>query len=205
MPNPNRPQYQDTIEETWGQAVADTVVRRYTSSADRDADLAGFTPAELAGQIVAIVPGAPALPHLQIHDGTAWADYGTFGRVASIVGPPADFDVGAGYTNILSVAFAVAAGRRYKVDASCFAGQKSGSGTLSAQVVGPFGTVVMMSTAATAGANSYAVGAISALEYVPGASGDVSVEIQFGSFNASGLGTAIANGSRLLVSEIGAV
>jgi hypothetical protein len=72
MPNPNRPQYQDTIEETWGQAVADTVVRRYTSTADRDADLAGFTPAQLAGQVVTVQP-AGAQPVAEIHDGTAWA------------------------------------------------------------------------------------------------------------------------------------
>jgi hypothetical protein len=72
MPNPDRPQYQDTIEETWGQAVADTVVRRYTSSADRDADLAAFTPAELMGQVVVIAPGAGALAYLQQHDGAAW-------------------------------------------------------------------------------------------------------------------------------------
>ena len=54
MPNPNRPQYQDTIESTWGQAVADTVVRRYDTPAARDADLAGFTPAQLAGQLVTV-------------------------------------------------------------------------------------------------------------------------------------------------------
>jgi hypothetical protein len=71
MPNPNRPQYQDTIEETWGQAVADTVVRRYTSSADRDADLAGFTPAELAGQVVAIVQGG-GVAYIEEHDGVQW-------------------------------------------------------------------------------------------------------------------------------------
>jgi hypothetical protein len=71
MPNPNRPQYQDTIEETWGQAVADTVVRRYTSSADRDADLAEFTPAELMGQVVVLAPGG-AIPYLQSHDGVRW-------------------------------------------------------------------------------------------------------------------------------------
>jgi hypothetical protein len=72
MPNPNRPQYQDTIEETWGDAVADTVVRRYANTADRDADLAGFTPAELGGQVVAIVPGAGVLPYCQQHDGAGW-------------------------------------------------------------------------------------------------------------------------------------
>jgi hypothetical protein len=56
MPNPNRPQYQDTIEETWGQAVADTVVRRYANTADRDADFEGRPGAELIGQLVAITP-----------------------------------------------------------------------------------------------------------------------------------------------------
>jgi hypothetical protein len=74
MPNPNRPQYQDTVEETWGQAVADTVVRRYANTADRDADLAGFTPAELAGQLVTIAPGGGVLPWLASHDGNAWQD-----------------------------------------------------------------------------------------------------------------------------------
>jgi hypothetical protein len=72
MPNPNRPQYQETIEETWGQAVADTVVRRYANTADRDADLAGFTPAELMGQLVVIAPGAGVIPHLEEHNGAVW-------------------------------------------------------------------------------------------------------------------------------------
>ena len=54
MTNPNRPQYQETIESAWGQAVADTVVRRYATAAERDADLAAFTPAELKGQLVAV-------------------------------------------------------------------------------------------------------------------------------------------------------
>jgi hypothetical protein len=72
MPNPNRPQYQDTIEETWGQAVADTVVRRYANTADRDADLAGFTPAELNGQLIVIAPGGGVTPILEQHDGASW-------------------------------------------------------------------------------------------------------------------------------------
>jgi hypothetical protein len=76
-PNPDRPQYQDTIEETWGQAVADMVVRRYATTADRDADLGGFTPAELAGQVVAILLGGEVF--LQRHDGAAWR--GEAGRV----------------------------------------------------------------------------------------------------------------------------
>jgi hypothetical protein len=71
MPNPNRPQYQDTIEETWGQAVADTVLRRYANTADRDADLAGFAPAQLAGQVVTIAASG-SLPLLQQHDGAGW-------------------------------------------------------------------------------------------------------------------------------------
>jgi hypothetical protein len=85
MPNPNRPQYQDTIEETWGQAVADTVVRRYANSADRDADLAGLTPAELAGQVVAIAPGGGAAAYLQQHDGTQWNSHQfSYGGVAAV-------------------------------------------------------------------------------------------------------------------------
>ena len=67
MPNPNRPQYKDTIASTWGQAVADTVVRRYGTAAERDADLSTFTPAELKGQVVTIGGS------LEVHDGTEWA------------------------------------------------------------------------------------------------------------------------------------
>lgn len=66
--NPNRPQYQDVIESSWGQAVADTVVRRYDTTAERDADLP-FAPDVLAGQVVAIT-GPPAA--LYMHDGVSW-------------------------------------------------------------------------------------------------------------------------------------
>jgi hypothetical protein len=52
MANPNRPEYQDTIESSWGQLVADHVVRRYGTAAERDADLAGLTAPELEGQVV---------------------------------------------------------------------------------------------------------------------------------------------------------
>ena len=59
--NPNRPEYMDTIESTWGQSVADHVIRRYGTEAERDADLAALTPADLEGQVVAIGSGFPAL------------------------------------------------------------------------------------------------------------------------------------------------
>jgi hypothetical protein len=72
MPNPTRPQYKQIIESTWGLAVADTVTRRYASNAERDTDLAGFTAAQLAGQLIAIVPGPPNYPTLQFHNGTGW-------------------------------------------------------------------------------------------------------------------------------------
>jgi hypothetical protein len=72
MPNPGRPQYQDIIDEAWGDQVADRVVRRYVDAVERDDDLAGFTPAELAGQLIAIVPALPAAPYLQEHDGAKW-------------------------------------------------------------------------------------------------------------------------------------
>jgi hypothetical protein len=77
MPNPNRPQYQDTIEETWGQAVADTVVRRYANTADRDADLGSIAPDQLNGQLIAIAPGGGADPYLQQHNGAGWRSLGT--------------------------------------------------------------------------------------------------------------------------------
>jgi hypothetical protein len=113
MPNPNRPQYQDTIEETWGDAVADTVVRRYANTADRDADLAGFTPAELAGQTIVIIPpGGP--PMLQSHDGAAWSNLARssagetsattdqYGNFAVTVGPPGTKLIGATAIGALS-------------------------------------------------------------------------------------------------------
>jgi hypothetical protein len=90
MPNPNRPQYQDTIEETWGQAVADTVVRRYASTADRDADLAGFSPAELAGQVVVVLRGAGLPPQVHTHDGAAWRVLGEPFIIAAELGVTVD-------------------------------------------------------------------------------------------------------------------
>jgi hypothetical protein len=69
--NPDRPQYQDIIDEAWGQSVADHVIRRYRDAAERDADLAGISPADLAGQVVAIVDPA-GVPFLEQHDGAAW-------------------------------------------------------------------------------------------------------------------------------------
>jgi hypothetical protein len=69
--NPTRPVAGDPIAEDWGQGVADRVIRRYPSEADRDLDLAGFAPAELAGQMVAICP-AGAAAYLTLHDGASW-------------------------------------------------------------------------------------------------------------------------------------
>jgi hypothetical protein len=68
MPNPARPSFDEVIAETWGDAVSDTVVRRFATAAARDADLAGFTPAQLRGQVVWL--DTPA--QLQYHDGTTW-------------------------------------------------------------------------------------------------------------------------------------
>ena len=48
--------------------MADTVVRRYSSTAERDADLT-FTPDVLKGQMVAVT-GPP--PVVYLHDGTRW-------------------------------------------------------------------------------------------------------------------------------------
>jgi hypothetical protein len=69
--NPNRPQFQDTIASTWGQSVADHVIRRYASTAARDADLTGISAADLAGQYVAINP-TPGDVSLWRHDGIRW-------------------------------------------------------------------------------------------------------------------------------------
>ena len=79
MPNPARPQYQDIIESTWGQAVADTVIRRYATAAARDADLAAFTPAQLLGQVVTV--GAALL----VHNGGTVNPWGPPGRIARVI------------------------------------------------------------------------------------------------------------------------
>lgn len=86
MTNPNRPQYEDTIASTWGQAVADTVVRRYATTAARDADVAGLTLAALTGQVIVIVPGGGSIPYLQVHDGTAWRNLGANARLYRAAG-----------------------------------------------------------------------------------------------------------------------
>jgi hypothetical protein len=72
LSNPVRPQFEDIIDEAWGDQVADMVVRRYVDTAARDADLAGFDPTTLAGQVVGIVPAVPGVPFLQIHNGSGW-------------------------------------------------------------------------------------------------------------------------------------
>ena len=80
--NPNRPQYQGTIESTWGQSVADHVIRRYATTAARDADLAVLAPADLEGQVVAIT-GAGRVPFLELMSSGVWRG-------------PSGFDIQAG-------------------------------------------------------------------------------------------------------------
>ncbi|HEX3454371.1 MAG TPA: hypothetical protein VHS03_07080 [Gaiellaceae bacterium] len=61
------------IDETWGDLVADHVIRRYANPAERDADLAGFTVDELKGQVCVLGTMVGGLrPYLEIHNGAAW-------------------------------------------------------------------------------------------------------------------------------------
>lgn len=80
MPNPSRPVYKDVIDDQWGQLVADRVIRRYASTAERDADMSGIL--DLAGQVCAITV-APGSTLLYQHDGVAWAPLG--GRFARVI------------------------------------------------------------------------------------------------------------------------
>ena len=52
MSNPARPVSGNVIDTVWGLNVADAVVRTYPNAASRDADLTGFTSADLLGQVV---------------------------------------------------------------------------------------------------------------------------------------------------------
>ena len=91
--NPNRPQYQDTIESTWGQSVADHVIRRYASAAERDADLAALTPADLDGQ-VCVITGSNGVPYMQEHRQGQWhGEVVRFGVSTVTVGGAANFSV----------------------------------------------------------------------------------------------------------------
>lgn len=68
MANPARPSFDEVIAEAWGDAVSDTVVRRYPTTAARDTDLAGFATAALRGQVCWL--DFPA--GLTYHDGAQW-------------------------------------------------------------------------------------------------------------------------------------
>jgi hypothetical protein len=116
LTNPGRPQYQDIIDEAWGDQVADMVVRRYPDAAARDADLAGIAPATLAGQLIAIVPAAGA-PYFEQHDGAAFVP--TAGHcLATKKGPAAQTDA-TGAFNVCSITLANAKKNRiYLVDAN---------------------------------------------------------------------------------------
>jgi hypothetical protein len=65
MPNPDRPTNGETIADAWGRAVADSVVRVYPNAATRDADLTGFTAADLRGQVTYLED----LGAVEVHDG----------------------------------------------------------------------------------------------------------------------------------------
>ena len=69
MANPSRPAFEEVIQESWGDAVADTVVRRYATVAERDADLLGFSAAQLKGQVCTV---AAPLMLQYVHDGARW-------------------------------------------------------------------------------------------------------------------------------------
>jgi hypothetical protein len=70
MANPSRPQFKDVIDQTWGQLVADRIIRRYASVAERDADLAGVV--DLDGQMVVMTPGAGEPAYLLQRIGGVW-------------------------------------------------------------------------------------------------------------------------------------
>jgi hypothetical protein len=71
MANPSRPNFKDVIDNQWGTLVANQVVRRYANAAERDADLAGFAPADLAGQVCLLTAVGYKMLY-QVHNGASW-------------------------------------------------------------------------------------------------------------------------------------
>lgn len=74
MANPARPNFKDVIDNQWGQLTADRVTRRYANAAERDADLAGFAPADLAGQVCILTAAVGTKMLWQVHNGTVWVN-----------------------------------------------------------------------------------------------------------------------------------
>jgi hypothetical protein len=68
---PVRPARGEVLDPaTFGRPAADTVIRRYSTAAERDADVAGIPLDELAGQVTTLTAGVA--PRSDMHDGSAW-------------------------------------------------------------------------------------------------------------------------------------
>ena len=141
--NPNRPEYQDTIESSWGQAVADHVIRRYATAAERDADLAVLAPADREGQVVALTGAAP---HVCQCIGGVWVPLSP-GIIGSTVVPLANYAAAPqNYTIVdaakMLVAFVAPPSGRVAIELGAFV-----LGTVANQQMG-----LNWSTGATSGA-----------------------------------------------------
>jgi len=128
MANPARPVTLDIIDTAWGRAVADSVVRVYPNAATRDADLAGFSAAELLGQCCVLTDTGSLLIYAGPLAGwrppwnTAW------GHAAAPVTSGLDANIGGGATSYMLMAAApFIAGRRYQAVAEfCYVSDAKG-------------------------------------------------------------------------------
>lgn len=66
MGNPRFPVSGDRVDSPWGQNVAQGVLRRYQSEAERDQDLAGVSPGDLLGMSCVISTGAGRAPQYRM-------------------------------------------------------------------------------------------------------------------------------------------
>ena len=114
MPNPARPVTLTTIDTAWGNAVADSVVRVYPNAATRDADLAGFSAADLLGQVCVLSDTGSMLVYAGPLAGWRPPWNTSWGQTTAPVVSGADLNV-APKTLYMGLSHGFVAGRRYLV------------------------------------------------------------------------------------------
>jgi hypothetical protein len=119
-PNPERPSRGEILDPAaFGRPSADTIIRRFTSPAERDADLAGKTPDELMGQAVSLRSPNAGVHTLAMHEGIAanpWRGCRAGGYAAARF-TPRTYAAGEAVVESLYVEMASAPGASFPVGA----------------------------------------------------------------------------------------